>query len=144
MIFHIGDIRHQIATEENSFLNHSAAVRECKREVQSKVARLKQDGVSDEEIVEHPDFLYASGDLDKTKEAGNGVDQRVKRLKEELAQCEEEYKKQKNMVAAGAGGGHLMADEFDEEGSAMADEARQEGAMDDDNVLMLVKAYQKR
>ena len=72
--------------------------------------------------------------LTKTKKAGNGVDQRVKRLKEELAQCEEEYKKQKNMVAAGAGGGHLMADEFDEEGSAMADEAFQEGARDDDNV----------
>ena len=65
MVFHIGDIRHQIATEENSFLNHSVAVCEGKREVRSKVACLEQDGVSDEEIVEHPDFLYASGDLDK-------------------------------------------------------------------------------
>ena len=139
MLFHIGDIRHQIATEENSFLNHSAAVCKCKREVRSEVARLKRDGVSEEEIVEHPDFLYASGDLDKTKEAGNGVDQRVKRLKEELAQCEEEYKKQKDMVAAAAGGGRVMVDEFDEECSAMNDmndEAHQERARDDDNVSL--------
>ena len=117
-------------------MNNSAAVCKCKREVRSEVACLKRDDVSDEEIVEHPDFLYASGDLDKMKEAGNGVDQRVKRLKEELAQCEEEYRKQKNMVAAGAGGGHLMADEFDEEGSAMADEAHHERARDDANVSL--------
>ena len=74
--------------------------------------------------------------LTKTKEAGNGVDQRVKRLKEELAQCEEEYKKQKNMVAAGAGGGRVMVDKFDKECSAMADKAHQERARDDDNVLL--------
>ena len=53
--------------------------------------------MSDEDIIVCSDFLDEGGDLDQMKEAGHVVDQHVKRLKEELDMCEEEYQKRKRI-----------------------------------------------